>query len=160
MKANAGRLPGVAWRSGTPTGRMFGDADAGRAATRRRFPLPRLEKLTYANDMSDPRDIGERIRRARQERGLTQDQLAEEVGVSRSAVAQWETGRAGQLTGNLARIADVLGVGLEHLTHGRNKRAGGQPGTGDEMAVLRLYRECRPEDRQLLLRMARRLARR
>ncbi len=91
---------------------------------------------------------------------MTQDQLAEEVGVSRSAVAQWETGRAGQLTGNLARIADVLGVGLEHLTHGRNKRAGGQPGTGDEMAVLRLYRECRPEDRQLLLRMARRLARR
>ena len=110
--------------------------------------------------MSDPRDIGERIRQARQERGLTQDQLAGEVGVSRSAVAQWETGRAGQLTGNLARIADVLGVGLEHLTHGRNKRSGGQAGSGDELAVLRLYRECRPEDRQLLLRMARRLARR
>ena len=30
---------------------------------------------------------------------------------------------------------------------------------GDELAMLRLYRECTPEDRQLLLRTARRLAR-
>jgi hypothetical protein len=29
---------------------------------------------------------------------------------------------------------------------------------GDETALLRLYRECSPEDRQLLLRTARRLA--
>ena len=90
---------------------------------------------------------------------MTQEQLAEAVGVSRSAVAQWETGRAGQLTGNLARIAETLGVGLEHLTLGRDKHTAGQASRGDEMALLRLYRECRPEDRQLLLRTARRLAR-
>jgi transcriptional regulator with XRE-family HTH domain len=110
--------------------------------------------------MSDPVQIGERIRAARQERGWTQEQLAEAVGVSRSAVAQWETGRAGQLTGNLSRIAEVLSVGIEHLAHGREKRASMQAGTGDELALLRLYRECPPEDRQLLLRTARRLARR
>ena len=110
--------------------------------------------------MSDPRDIGERIRQTRQARGLTQEQLAEEVGVSRSAVAQWETGRAGQLTGNLARIAEVLSTGIEQLTHGRIKRPSGPPGKADELALLRLYRECRPDDRQLLLRTARRLARR
>lgn len=90
---------------------------------------------------------------------MTQEQLSEAVGVSRSAVAQWETGRAGQLTGNLARIADVLGVGLEHLAHGRDKLSASEASRGDEMALLRLYRECRPEDRQLLLRTARRLAR-
>jgi transcriptional regulator with XRE-family HTH domain len=110
--------------------------------------------------MSDPVHIGERIRAARQERGWTQEQLAEAVGVSRSAVAQWETGRAGQLTGNLSRIAEVLSVGIEHLTHGREKRANMQAGTGDELALLRLYRECALEDRQLLLRTARRLAKR
>lgn len=110
--------------------------------------------------MSDPKEIGERIRQARQARGLTQEQLAEEVGVSRSAVAQWETGRAGQVTGNLTRIAEVLGTGMDQLTHGRVKPRSGPPGTGDEVAMLRLYRECRSEDRQLLLRTARRLARR
>jgi len=65
--------------------------------------------------MSNPRDIGARIRTAREEQGWTQDQLAEAVGVSRSAVAQWETGRAGQVTTNLTRVAEALGVGVEHL---------------------------------------------
>jgi|KBSMisStandDraft_5_1062788.scaffolds.fasta_scaffold604124_1 transcriptional regulator with XRE-family HTH domain len=108
--------------------------------------------------MSNPRDIGARIRTAREEQGWTQDQLAEAVGVSRSAVAQWETGRAGQVTTNLTRVAEALGVGVEHLMYGRDKIIPGQTRSGDELAILRLYRECAPEDRQLLLRTARRLA--
>src|SRR5690242_15139258 len=108
--------------------------------------------------MTHPRDIGARIRTAREEQGWTQDQLAEAVGVSRSAVAQWETGRAGQVTANLTRVAAVLGLGVEHLMHGTDARAAGQTYSGDELAMLRLYRECSPEDRQLLLRTARRLA--
>lgn len=108
--------------------------------------------------MSDPAQIGERIRLVRRERGLTQDELATAIGVSRSAVAQWETGRAGQITGNLTRIASVLQVGVEYLMYGEDKRAPGEIGTGDELALLRLYRECSTEDRQLLLRTARRLA--
>ena len=108
--------------------------------------------------MSDPQEIGTRIRAARQELGWTQDQLAAAVGVSRSAVAQWETGRAGQITGNLTRVSSALGIGVEHLMHGRDKYAPAQVRGGDELALLRLYRECPPEDRQLLLRTARRLA--
>ena len=108
--------------------------------------------------MSNPTDIGTRVRDVRRQRGWTQDEFARRVGVSRSAVAQWETGRAGQVTGNLTRIAEVLGVGVEYLTFGNDKRAPGQVGQGDELALLRLYRECTPEDRQLALRMLRRLA--
>lgn len=108
--------------------------------------------------MSTPADIGTRIRAARRDRGLTQDELAEQVGVSRSAVAQWETGRTGQVTGNLSRIAGVLEVNVEYLMYGDDKRAMGEVRQGDELALLRLYRECDPEDRQMLLRTARRLA--
>jgi transcriptional regulator with XRE-family HTH domain len=107
--------------------------------------------------MSDPQAIGERIRLARQARGLTQEQLAEAVGVTRSAVAQWETGRAGQVTGNLSRIAAVLGVGVEQLMFGDDKASPRRAARGDELAILRLYRECAPADQQLLLRTARRL---
>jgi transcriptional regulator with XRE-family HTH domain len=107
--------------------------------------------------MSDPAQIGSRIRDVRREKGWTQDQLAAAVGVSRSAVAQWETGRAGQITGNLTRIAGTLEVGVEFLMYGEDKRSAGQASTADELALLRLYRECSPEDRQLLLRTARRL---
>lgn len=110
--------------------------------------------------MSTPQDIGTRIRAVRAERGITQDQLADQVGVSRSAVAQWETGRTGQLTGNLSRIAASLEINVEYLMYGDDKRAPAEARQGDELAMLRLYRECAPEDRQILLRTARRLARR
>ena len=79
------------------------------------------------------------------------------MGVSRSAVAQWETGRAGQLSANLSRIASVLGVGVEFLLHGDDKFAPGGATTGDELALLRVYRECSTEDRQMLLKLAHRL---
>jgi transcriptional regulator with XRE-family HTH domain len=108
--------------------------------------------------MSDPAQIGARIREVRRNKGWTQDQLAEAVGVSRSAVAQWETGRSGQVTGNLTRIAATLEVGVEYLMYGEDRQRPSHAGTGDELALLRLYRECAPEDRQLLLRTARRLA--
>lgn len=123
------------------------------------FILSPLVILTYTVAMSSPHDIGERIRATRQERQITQEELANAVGVSRSAVAQWETGRSGQVTGNLARIAEVLGVGVEFLMQGEGSvPALPEAMTADELAILRLYRECGPEDRQLLLRTARRLA--
>jgi len=107
----------------------------------------------------DTQAIGTRIRAARERRGLTQAALAELVGVTRSAVAQWETGRSGQVGGNLAQIAAVLEVGVEHLLLGSGAAAvfeelGGAEGlSGDELALLRLYRSCQPEDRQILLRL-------
>lgn len=109
--------------------------------------------------MSTPAGIGLRIRDTRRDRGMTQDQLAAVVGVSRSAVAQWETGRAGQITGNLTRIADALSVGVEYLMHGTDKSMPAEVKQGDELALLRLYRECAPDDRQLVLRLILRLAR-
>ncbi|MBX5455110.1 MAG: helix-turn-helix domain-containing protein [Acidobacteriia bacterium] len=107
-------------------------------------------KRTKTSRASTP---GERIRQARLERGMTQEELAERVGVSRSAVAQWETDRAGQVGAHLTRIAQVLGVGAEYLLSGTQESA-----RGDELALLRLYRACSAEDRALLLQTARRLA--
>jgi transcriptional regulator with XRE-family HTH domain len=109
---------------------------------------------------STPETIGARIRAQRHLRHLTQDELAAKVEVSRSAVAQWETGRTGQITGNLQRIADALEIGVEYLVYGDDKHAPAELRQGDELALIRLYRECEPEDRQMLLRTARRLARR
>ena len=104
-------------------------------------------------------DIGARIKVARRQVGLTQDALAAAVGVTRSAVAQWETARAGQVTGNLSRIAAGRDVGVEWLIHGDDKQAAAAAATGDELAMMRLYRECEPEDRQFLLRTAMKLVR-
>ena len=100
--------------------------------------------------------VGSRIRALRRDQGMTQEDLADACDVSRSAVAQWETDRAGQLRGNITRIAEALATTVEHLLQG--SRAQGDM-TGDELALLRLYRACDSEDRSFLLRTARKLAR-
>jgi transcriptional regulator with XRE-family HTH domain len=100
--------------------------------------------------------VGQRISALRRQRGMTQDALAAACAVTRSAVAQWETDRAGQLRGNIARIASALGTSMEFLLQGGNAQA---QATGDELAMLRLYRACDPQDRTFLLRTARKLAR-
>lgn len=49
-------------------------------------------------------DIGKRIRLAREIAGFTQENLAEAVDVSRTAVARWESG---DIVPNLQHIVDI-----------------------------------------------------
>ena len=107
--------------------------------------------------MPDDSTVGGRIRALRRARGLTQDELAEACNVSRSAVAQWETDRSGQLRGNIARIAEALNASVDHLIQGREQSTGT---TGDQLAMMRLYMACDREDQAFLLRTAHKLARR
>jgi transcriptional regulator with XRE-family HTH domain len=104
--------------------------------------------------------VGGRIKAARQSAGMTQAVLASSIGVSRSAVAQWETDRSGQVGANLARVAAALGVSAQHLLTGADGPEGGRSAeSGDELALLRLYRALGEADRQVLLRLAVRLSR-
>lgn len=98
--------------------------------------------------------VGQRIRAARVAAGMTQEMLATAVGVSRSAVAQWETDRAGQVGANLARIAAALGVSTGHLLSGEVPEGGAAAESGPELALLRLYRSLSEGDRAYLLRLA------
>jgi transcriptional regulator with XRE-family HTH domain len=59
--------------------------------------------------------IGDRVRRERQSRRWTLDQLAEAAGVSRRMVVNVEQGIANPSVGILLRISDALGVGLPAL---------------------------------------------
>jgi DNA-binding transcriptional regulator YdaS (Cro superfamily) len=52
--------------------------------------------------------LGSAIRNSRERRKLTQQQLAEAVGVSRSAVAQWEAGETDPSTENIDKVREVL----------------------------------------------------
>lgn len=45
--------------------------------------------------------LGEKIASARKEKGMTQEMLAEQLEVTRQAVARWETGKALPGTANL-----------------------------------------------------------
>ncbi len=102
--------------------------------------------------------IGSRIRILRRARGLTQDTLAMSTGVSRSAVAQWETGRAGQMGSKLRRIAEALGVSVSMLKEGWEGLATDSVLSSEEMSLLRLFRACSAEDRSVLMHVAQKLS--
>lgn len=60
--------------------------------------------------------IGEIIKSARTAKGMTQTELAEKVGVKKSAVAKWENGRVTEIgRTNLKRLSEVLGIDPNRL---------------------------------------------
>lgn len=59
--------------------------------------------------------LGEKIRVARRKCGLSQEQLAEKMSVSRSAVAKWETDKGLPDVGNLKVLARLLNVSVDYL---------------------------------------------
>ena len=60
-------------------------------------------------------EIGERVAALRKRQGLSQEALAERLGVSRQAVSRWETGTARPDAENLARLSQALGVTADAL---------------------------------------------
>ena len=63
-------------------------------------------------------DLGTRIVELRGARGLSQEALANELGISRQAVSRWERGEALPDTENLIALADLFGVTLDELARG------------------------------------------
>lgn len=60
--------------------------------------------------------LGENIRTLRQQAHLSQEKLAELVGVSRQAVTKWEKDQSEPSCDNLMRLAEALGVTTSQLT--------------------------------------------
>ena len=61
---------------------------------------------------------GPAIKRLREERGLTQTQLAQRIGVSDKAVSKWETGRGLPDISLVEALANSLGVSVPELMNG------------------------------------------
>ena len=59
--------------------------------------------------------LGEKIREARRKCGLSQEQLADKMSVSRSAIAKWETDKGLPDVGNLKLLGQLLHTSLDRL---------------------------------------------
>lgn len=70
--------------------------------------------------MSSVISLGEKIRKARLEAGLTQEELSELLMVSRAAVSKWETNRGLPDIENLKFIASALSVSVDYLLDENN----------------------------------------
>lgn len=59
--------------------------------------------------------FGTKLKQARQDAKLSQEQLAEKLSVSRSAVAKWETDKGMPDVDNLKAIAQLLDISIDYL---------------------------------------------
>ena len=62
--------------------------------------------------------MGERITALRKGRGMTQEQLAEKLSVSRQSVSKWELDQATPEVGCAVALCDLFGVSLDYLIRG------------------------------------------
>ena len=69
------------------------------------------------------RSLGEVLRDHRVRCKMTQEFVAESLGVSRQAVSKWETGTADPSTSNLLALAKLFGVSAEELLRSVEERA-------------------------------------
>lgn len=85
-----------------------------------------VPEVSYAQLMET---MGDRLKRLRVARGLTQPEFAKLVGVTKSAISQWEDGSTKNLKLEvLARVLDILNTDLQYLVWGENRApAGGGP---------------------------------
>lgn len=68
--------------------------------------------------MSEEEKVGKRIAFARSEAGMTQQALADQIKVSRPAIAQWEKGRTSPSAENLRNVARATGMPLIYFFTG------------------------------------------
>ena len=101
--------------------------------------------------------IDEKIAKARREKRLTQEELADRLGVSRQAVSKWESGAAQPETDKLARLSGLLGVSCDYLlcddAEEEQENASGRPkqeaeAAGQTLNQVKVIR-TRPERRLL-----------
>ena len=66
-------------------------------------------------------EISEKLKQARQESGMTQDQVAEKIMVSRVTVSHWENGKSLPDIVSLISLSDLYSISLDELVKGDSK---------------------------------------
>lgn len=70
--------------------------------------------------------IGKNIQQLRKRTGMTQETLAEKLGVSRQTIAKWEAGESVPDLSNSSKLAEVFQVRLDDLVNEEEDPASGR----------------------------------
>ncbi|MDG6348063.1 helix-turn-helix transcriptional regulator [Luteimonas sp. 8-5] len=91
-----------------------------------------------------------RIRVARRSAGLSQAQMAAELGVQRSAVSHWEAQRGKPSMNHLRKLALITGAQFEWLATGRGPMTPSAESLLDSVAAVDALLVDDPQERRLL----------
>lgn len=70
------------------------------------------------------KELGQRIAQARKALGLTQTQVAEQLGISQQTLAHYEVGRLRIAVSTLVPLAEILHSSVDELLHGQEAAKG------------------------------------
>ena len=93
--------------------------------------------------------FGEQLKCRRKELGLSRSELAKQLGVSQSAVGNYETGVSAPKEEILLRIFDALHVEPNYLYRGSFESVGGDA-SPEERTLVEKYRALSPAGRQTI----------
>lgn len=108
-------------------------------------------------------DIGKLIKEARLEKGLTQEQLGELVGVQKSAIAKYESGRVVNIKrSTLQKLAKALNLKGSDLVIGANPREAAELSArvlidSNLRELVELYSALSDDDKKTAMDLVRRL---
>ena len=74
-----------------------------------------IRALSRKEKSSIKKSLGEVLKQHREECKMTQEFVAESIGVSRQAVSKWETGASDPSTSNLLTLAKLFNTTAEEL---------------------------------------------
>jgi transcriptional regulator with XRE-family HTH domain len=99
--------------------------------------MPRLPSQSRTPAIDSPHSaIGERIAKLRKSQGITQKELAEKIGVTRTVITDYECGRVRIYDEMLARLAAALNASTDELLGLKGSQA-------PEVSSLRLAKRIR-----------------
>ena len=86
--------------------------------------------------------LAEKILSLRTEKGMSQDDLAEQLGVSRQSVSKWETAQSTPDLDKIIKLADLFGVSVDQLVRDGERP---QPPEPPQPQVVYVERERKQE---------------
>lgn len=102
---------------------------------------------------SNLKDVGNRVRQARKDKGLTQSQLADRIDVSESHLSAIETGKINFGVDVLYKLTDELQVSADWLLRASNPET--RKINNEEFDAL--ISDCSPEEISAIFKMAKEL---
>ncbi len=86
------------------------------------------------------RTQGERIKKLRKSKGVTQRELAERLGISEQAISKWEKNLSNPSTKNLLQIAKIFGVSITYFYQSEESQSKKLTKNGGMSSLRELYK--------------------
>ena len=83
------------------------------------------------------------IKKAAEAKGMTLDKLAEQTGLTKTMIWNYESGRNNPKIADLCKIADVLDVSLDMLVYGEEKD---RPSGRSKIDIMALFDDMSEEE--------------